>query len=379
MSRVIPPWASGKMDVNKRPLFVCWEMTKACNLSCRHCRARAIKRPLPGELSLEEGKKLIDQMLDFGEPYPAMLFTGGDPLMRPDLMELIAYARDLGIYTAVAASVTDLLTREKMEQMRDLEVGVMSISIDGSDPDTHDNLRGVPGTWKRSMEVLQEANEVGLRIQINSTVMNSNLNQLADLFYLALKHKVAAWEVFFLVRTGRGAALENPTPDEVEDVMKFLVFAAGYGITVRTSEGPQYRRVLRESVNGTLTGGPLYNKLVQRLKELAGNPVREAPRHINSTGDGKGVMFVSYNGEINPSGFLQTNLGKYPEESIVDVYTKNQTFLDLRNPLSLKGKCGRCEYRGFCGGSRSRAQVETGDILESDPLCIYEPGIRAIH
>lgn len=373
MGTVTPPWAFGYRDPEKRPLFVCWEMTKACNLSCRHCRARAIKRALPGELSVEQGKKLIEQILEFGEPYPAILFTGGDPLMRPDLMEQIAHARDLGIYTAVAASVTNILTKETMEQLRDLDVGVMSISIDGADPETHDALRGVPGTWQRSVEVLREANEIGLRIQINSTVMKSNLKQLADLFHMALVNRVAAWEVFFLVRTGRGAALENPTPEEVEDVMKFLVFASGYGVTVRTSEGPQFRRVLRESMNGQLTGGTLYEFLVGRLRKLAGQSTREAPKRLNSTGDGKGVMFVSYNGEISPSGFLQANLGKYPEESIVDVYRTNSTFVELRDPLKLRGKCSRCEYRGYCGGSRSRAFVETGSFMESDPLCIYEP------
>lgn len=377
MGRVTPPWAFGYKEPDKRPLFVCWEMTKACNLSCRHCRARAIKRALPGELSLDDGKRLIDQILDFGEPYPAILFTGGDPLMRKDLLEHIAHARDLGIYTAVAASVTDLLTIDTMKQFRDLDVGVMSISIDGADPETHDSLRGVPGTWKRSVEVLREAAEVGLRIQINSTVMKSNLTQLADLFHLALKNHVAAWEVFFLVRTGRGAALENPNPEEVEDVMKFLVLASGYGIPVRTSEGPQYRRVLREYAGGRLEGGPLYNMLAERLRELAGEPTKEAPKHLNSTGDGKGVMFVSYNGEISPSGFLQANLGKFPDESIVEVYRKNSTFSDLRDPLKLRGKCGRCEYKGFCGGSRSRAFVETGNFMESDPLCIYEPAERA--
>ena len=186
MGTLTPPWAFGYKDPDKRPLFVCWEMTKACNLSCRHCRARAIKRALPGELSVEQGKKLIEQILEFGEPYPAILFTGGDPLMRPDLMEQIAHARDLGIYTAVAASVTNLLNKETMEQFRDLDVGVMSISIDGADPETHDALRGVPGTWQRSVEVLREANEIGLRIQINSTVMKSNLKQLADLFHRRL-------------------------------------------------------------------------------------------------------------------------------------------------------------------------------------------------
>lgn len=373
MSRITPPWATGKMEVNKRPLFVCWELTKACDLSCRHCRAKAIKRSLPGELTYEEGIRLIDQIPEFGEPYPAILFTGGDPMKRPDLMQLIAYARDLGIYTAVAASVTDLLTREKMEQLRDLDVGVMSISIDGADPTTHDSLRGVPGTWRKSIEVLETAKDIGLRVQVNSTVMNSNLEQLADLFEIAFRNGAAAWEVFFLVRTGRGAALENPTPEEVEDVMKFLVYAAGYGIPVRTSEGPQYRRILKESLNGELKGGPLYELLVSRLTAMEGPPKHPVPKHLNSTGDGKGVMLVSYKGEITPSGFLQTNLGKFPEESIVDVYRENGTFMNLRNPLLLKGKCHRCEYRGLCGGSRSRAFVETGDPMESDPLCLYEP------
>lgn len=373
MNVMVPPWSKGKMDLSARPLFVCWEVTKACKLACRHCRAKAIRTPLPGELDHEAGMKLIDQIMEFGEPYPALLFTGGDPLMRSDLPELIAHARDLGIYTAVAASVTDLLDRSMIEQLKELGVGVVSISLDGSTPETHDGLRGVKGTWKRSIDVLDIAKEVGLKVQINTTVMKSNLHQLPDLFDIALRHNSAAWEVFFLVRTGRGAFLENPLPEEIEEVMQFLTVAARYGIPVRTSEGAHFRRIIKQESAGAHPTGTLYRTLVNRLEELDGKPRTESKTRTTATGDGKGVILVGYNGDINPSGFLPLSLGKFPEENMVDVYRKSPAIIDLRNPEKLKGKCGRCEYRQICGGSRSRAFAEFEDPLEEDPLCIYQP------
>lgn len=376
MSNVTAPWKSKVLELDKRPLFVCWEVTKACKLSCRHCRAKAIRSPLPGELDQKQGMALIDQITEFGEPYPAMLFTGGDPLMRPDIIDLIAHAKDLGIYTAVAASVTDMLNQEIMAEMKDLDVGVMSISLDGSIAETHDKLRGVPGTWERSIEVLEMAHKIGLRTQINSTVMRSNLDQLADLFDIALKYHAAAWEVFFLVRTGRGVLLENPGPEEIEDVMRFLSVAARYGLPVRTSEGPHFRRVIRQDLSSGDPGGPLYEKLTKRLEELHGRPTQKPLVGNGGTGDGRGVMMVTYDGDITPSGFLPLALGKFPVDNIVDVYRNNSTFRDLRDPSRLKGKCGDCDYREICGGSRSRAYVELGDELQSDPLCAYQPVIN---
>lgn len=373
MKKIMPPWASEGIELSDKPLFVCWEVTKACKLSCRHCRAKAIRRSLPGELSHEQGLALIDQITGFGEPYPALLFTGGDPLMRPDIIDLISHARDLGIYTAVAASVTDLLNEEIVSEFRDLGVGVMSISLDGSTPETHDGIRRVPGTWEKSLEILQTANKIGLRAQINTTVMRSNIDQLADIFDIALRYNVAAWEVFFLVRTGRGVLLENPYPEEIEEVMRFLSVAAEYGLPVRSSEGPHFRRVIRQNNLDAGDGGPLFRKLRDRLEELRGKPTHKAIIGNGGTGDGRGVMMVTHNGEITPSGFLPIPLGVFPEDSIVDVYRDNSTFRDLRDPTKLKGKCGTCEYREICGGSRSRAYVELGDALESDPLCIYEP------
>lgn len=364
------------MDFSARPLFVCWEVTKACQLSCRHCRAKAIRNALPGELSHEQGISLIDQILEFGEPYPAVLFTGGDPLMRPDLLELIAHARDQGIYTAVAASVTNLLDEQMITDLRDLDVGVMSISLDGATPETHDGIRGIPGTWSKSIDVLRSADRIGLKTQMNTTVMKSNLTQLADIFDIAVRNKAVAWEVFFLVRTGRGVLLENPEPELSEEVMQFLSVAANYGVPVRTSEGAHFRRVISQKAAGKVPDGKLYGELISRLEELDGKPTHSTLTRTTATGDGKGVMLVTYNGEIHPSGFLPVKLGKFPEDSIVDVYRNNQLFQELRDPSKLKGKCGNCEYRNICGGSRSRAYAEYNDPLEADPLCIYVPNHR---
>ena len=237
-----PPWTKN-VDFSTKPIFVCWETTKACLLSCRHCRAGAIRNSLPGELDTETGMRLIDQLLEFGEPYPALLLTGGDPLMRPDVFDLVRHAKARGIYTAVAASVTPLLTREKIERMGELGVEIVSVSMDGASAEIHDKIRDIPGTWRATLDAIEMAKTYGMRLQVNTTVMRSNLKDLADIFHLARERGAVAWEVFFLIRTGRGSSLENPEPGECEQVAHFLYDATRYGIPVRTSEGPHFRRI----------------------------------------------------------------------------------------------------------------------------------------
>ena len=368
-----PPWATVS-DLSERPIFVCWETTKACLLACRHCRAKAIKKSLPGELTYEEGIALIDQLFDFGEPYTALLFTGGDPLMRPDIFDLIGYAKQRGIYTAVAASVTPKLNEESITRLKDLGVDIMSVSLDGASPANHDRLRGVSGTWSETLRALQMARAVGLRVQVNTTVMRSNLNELADIFHLAKENGAVAWEVFFLIRTGRGALLENPEPKECEDVAHFLFDAACYGMPVRTAEGPHYRRVrIQRLKQGSVIAGALYARLAARLRELDGEPTGPPSSRLVATGDGKGILFVSHDGEVHPSGFLPQRLGKVPAESMHHIYKSNPLLIALRDPSKLKGRCGTCEYRTICGGSRSRAFAEFQDPLEEDPACTYAP------
>jgi len=367
-----------RTDLSVAPVFVCWETTKACLLACRHCRARAINRALPDELTHEESMKVIDQLTEFGEPYPALLLTGGDPLMRHDFFDLIEYAKGKGIYVAVAASVTPKLTDELICRMKDFGVDIMSLSLDGAIPGTHDRLRGVKGTWQDTIRKLQLATEVGLRTQLNTTVMRSNVGELADIFHVAKLNGAVAWEVFFLVRTGRGASLESLDAQECEQVMHFLFDAAHYDLPVRTAEGPQFRRVRAEREAGNdYPSGTLYSQLATRLRRLEGEPTSQASLKSTPTRDGRGIMFVAYNGEVFPSGFLPISTGKVPGDRLSSVYRSSPLFVALRDSTNLKGRCRVCHYRESCGGSRSRAFAEFGDPLEEDPACAYAPEVEA--
>jgi radical SAM protein len=363
-----------RKDLSEAPIFVCWETTKACLLACRHCRAKAIRKPLPGELSREQGMKLIDQLVEFGEPYPALLLTGGDPLMRADFFDLIEHAKGLGIYVAVAASVTPKLNAAMISRMKEFDVDIISVSLDGASPTTHDRLRGIPGTWRETIRALQLAKQSGLRAQINTTVMRSNINELPEIFHIARDNGAVAWEVFFLIRTGRGASLESLEPSECEEVMHFLFDAAHYGVPVRTAEGPHFRRVRLQRQNGHgAPNGETYQRLAARLRTLEGEPTSLPSVKSTPTRDGKGIIFVAHDGEVYPSGFLPVNTGKLPEDTLSSIYRSNSLFLALRDPSRLKGRCGRCEYREICGGSRSRAYAESGDLFEEDPACPYVP------
>jgi radical SAM protein len=318
--------------------------------------------------------KLIDQLLEFGEPYPALLLTGGDPLMRSDFFDLVKHAKQQGLYVAVAASVTSKLNRHSIKEMQSLGVDIMSVSLDGMSPKTHDRLRGIPGTWQATIDALQIARESGLRAQVNTTVMRSNIGELADIFHIARENGSVAWEVFFLIRTGRGASLESLEPAECEEVMNFLYDVSQYGIPVRTAEGPSFRRVrAQRQNNGHWPAGPIYEHLVAKLRLLEGEPNGQRTFKLTQTGDGKGIMFVGYDGEVYPSGFLPVYSGRVPDTSLSSVYRSNELFIKLRNPTNLKGRCGRCEYRMTCGGSRSRAFAELGDPFQEDPACPYSP------
>ena len=372
-----PPWTT-RTDYSEAPIFVCWETTKACLLACRHCRAKAIRGRQSGELTTTQALTLIDQLLEFGEPYPALLFTGGDPLERSDFFELIQYAKSKGIYVAVAASVTPRLNETSVLRMRDLGVDIMSVSLDGALPETHDRLRGIGGTWKTTIDVLRMSRELGLRTQVNTTVMRSNINELADIFHLTKGNGAVAWEVFFLIRTGRGASLEMLGASECEEVMNFLYDAALYGIPVRTAEGPSFRRVRMQREAGLEPSGKIYHELTSRLRILDGDPGLAPTFKSSHTADGRGILFVGHQGEVYPSGFLPVDCGRVPRDNLPKIYRSHSFFRALRDPASLKGRCGSCEYKSVCGGSRSRAFAEMNDSFEEDPICPYVPADYAL-
>ncbi len=298
--------------------------------------------------------------------------------MRPDVFDLLRHATRQGIYTAVAASVTPLLTRDKLDLMREIGVEIVSVSLDGASAEIHDKIRDIPGTWSATLQAIETAKSCGMRLQVNTTVMRSNLRDLADIFHLARERGAVAWEVFFLIRTGRGSSLENPEPWECEEVAHFLCDATRYGIPVRTSEGPHFRRVyLQRQKSDGAPPGELYGHLADRLRDLEGEPANPPSLRLNATGDGKGILFIGHDGEVYPSGFLPLSLGNVKEGNLKSIYTTHPLLVRMRNPANLRGRCGVCDYKVICGGSRSRAYAEFQDPCQEDPACPYIPAAES--
>ncbi|MDJ0274409.1 MAG: TIGR04053 family radical SAM/SPASM domain-containing protein [Nitrososphaerota archaeon] len=357
----------------RSPLLVFWETTKACPLACRHCRAMAIPNPLPGELTTEEGFRLIEEVASFGDPKPLLVLTGGDPLQRRDLFDLIEKANELSVPVAVSPAVSPHLTREVMRRLKASGVKMMSVSLDGAGPETHDYMRMVNGSFESTVKAIREALEEGLRVQVNTVVWRRNVLELPRIARLLRRLGVTVWEVFFLVVTGRAVAELDIRPWEYEVVMRFLLEVSRRGLQVRTVEAPFFRRVkLGSWVRPVGEGEALLDRLQAELNELLGPPVQEADSAFIPTRDGNGVIFVAYNGDVYPSGFLPVRLGNVKTQSIVGIYREHPLLLAMREGR-FKGRCGLCEYRLVCGGSRARAFSFTGDPLESDPSCVYDP------
>jgi radical SAM protein len=365
---------------DEKPLLVFWETTKACMLACKHCRASAILKPLPGELSTDEGKKLIDDIAEFGKPSPILVFTGGDPLMRKDIWELVDYALSKGIRVALAPAVTELLEKS-LDIIADKKLSV-SISLDGSKPEIHDNIRGIKGHFQKTINILKLMIKKGIRVQVNTAVMRDNAEDLADIAKLLADIGIKTWEVFYLIPVGRAQKELDLTPQEWEDVSNFLFDVSKYGIVVRTTEGPMFRRIalmrlLLESMGidyrKVMKLGPLYEKLERRLRELLGGPRTKPMVSTVGTRDGKGIIFVAYDGTVYPSGFMPYPLGNIRSKSLVEIYREHPVLRKIR-AAEFKGRCGVCEFRDICGGSRARAYVLKADPLGEDPACPYEPG-----
>jgi radical SAM protein len=373
-TRHVPDAAERRMpDFAERPMLVFWETTRACLLACRHCRASASPDPLPGELSEAEGYALIDQVAGFGRPYPILVLTGGDCLMRPDVFELAAYASKLGISVCLSPSVTPMLTPELIRMIAGSGIRAVSISLDGALPETHESVRGIPGHFAATTRAIRDFADAGITVQVNTTVMRANAAELADIAALTVASGARIWEVFFLVQVGRGTAEGQLEPAEHEEVCHFLYDAAHYGVVVRTVEAPFFRRVAVSRRGGASPpSGALYTMLTSRLGRLLGPPVARPSAHTAPTRDGKGILFVAYDGEIYPAGFLPIGLGNVRDHPLRTIYTSSPLLRSIR-AAQFTGRCGRCEYADLCGGSRARAFAMTGDPLGEDPACAYEP------
>jgi radical SAM protein len=362
-----------RVDYAQRPMLVFWETTRACGLACAHCRASATVEALPGELTPDEGMALVDAVAEFGRPYPILVLTGGDCLLRKDLWDLVERSTRLGIPTALSPSVTPELTDEVIARIATSGIKAVSISLDGAHPATHDGVRGIPGLFERTLDVIRDLVDAGLTVQVNTTVMRANVDELAEVATLMARLGVHIWEVFFLVHVGRGVDAGALTPDEHEDVCHLLWDASHYGYVVRTVEAPFFRRVVAQRREGApAPETELYTRLAAELRERAGEPTHTPSAHTAATRDGKGILFVSHDGQTYPAGFLPMELGSVREHSLAELYRDHPVLRRIRS-AEFGGRCGRCEYQDLCGGSRARAYAAFGDPLAEDPACSYQP------
>ncbi len=364
------------VSLNEKPLIVFLELTKACPLYCIYCRANAMPNPPPGELKTEEAFKVVEEVAEFGDPKPLLVLTGGDPLCRNDVFEILDYAKSLGVPTALAPAPSRRLLDNTVLKEIAKRVKSVSIGIDGL-RETNNLIRRSGeniDVFQASIYAVRRLIEMGVKVQVNTAIMRLNIHDLPSLARLLLELGVKAWEVFLLVRVGRGFQVEALTREECEDLVNFLYEVARYGLIVRTVEAPFYRRVMIQRSSGiSYRGGPLYERLTAKLRELLGEPRLEKvePRFM-PTMDGRGIIFVSSEGWIQPSGFLPIKLGNVRRDSLIRVY-KEHPILRLIREGGLRGRCGICEYKGICGGSRARAYTEFFDVLAPDPACTYVP------
>jgi len=354
------PSMDGRLVFDRRPVLVYWELTQACDLACKHCRAEAIPQRHPLELSTGEAKRLLRELRAFGDPPPHLVMTGGDVMHRPDLFELIDFAVGLGLPVSVAPSGTNRLTPAVIREFKALGIQSMSLSLDGSTAEKHDEFRGVPGCFAWTLSAARAVREVDIPLQVNTLVTAETLDDLPQIYELMGELDIARWSLFFLVQVGRGRTLRQITPAQAERLFHQLYeWVKEAPFAIKTTEAMHFRRVAyrRMQMEG------LSPSEIQKTSIGRGFGIR----------DGNGIMFISHLGEVYPSGFLPLSAGDVRKASPVEIYQDSGLFRRLREPQNFKGKCGRCEFNGICGGSRARAYAATGDPLESDPLCAYQP------
>jgi AdoMet-dependent heme synthase len=369
--------ARGGLNFDETPFLAIWEVTQSCDLACKHCRAAAQPIPHPEQLTTAEGKQLIDQIASM--QVPIFIFTGGDPLKRPDLYELIRYGADKGVKIAVTPSATPLLTRDAIFKMKEAGVVRLGISLDGSSPEIHDVFRGLPGAWARTIQAVEWAGEAGIPIQVHTTISRHNAHDLDALCALFEKLAIVMWNVFFLVPVGRGQLGDLLSGEEFEEVFgKIYELSHRVSFQIKTTEAMHYRRYLLQHNLEERKMGHGHPHAPAAAEYEPGAPQADAQsrnhgwatRRVN---DGKGFMFISHMGNVYPSGFLPIHAGNIRETPLGDIYRNAPIFKALRDTSRLEGKCGACEYKEICGGSRARAYALTGDPLAQEPCCIYQP------
>lgn len=345
------------------PRLIFWELTSACNLKCIHCRACPVDERTPDELTTDEGKLLIDQIASFAKP--VLVLSGGEPLVRPDVFEIAAHASGSGLRVALATNGT-LVTPDTARKAKESGVQRVSISIDGPDAGSHDGFRRIPGAFQNAWRGAENFKAAGMPFQINTTVAKHNVNSLPEILDLAIKHGAAALHLFLLVPAGCGKEIvddEMISPDEYERVLNWLYDRSkDVKIGLKATCAPHYFRVMRQRAHaeGTKIAAETHGFEAMTKGCLAGSA----------------VCFVSRTGEVYPCGYLPVSAGNIRKQHIKEIWDTAEVFQTLRDEDNLHGKCGHCEYRRVCMGCRARAYGSTGDYLDHEPYCVYEPHSR---
>ncbi len=333
------------MDKEHFPLrMVAWELTRRCNLACIHCRARAGAEPSDDELSTRECRRVLDDIASFSRP--TIILTGGEPLLRPDIDELVLYGASLGLRLVMAVNGT-LLDANRARNLKTGGIVRLSMSLDGKDSASHDSFRGVPGAFDAVMRAAHTCRDVGLPFQINTTVTRLNVADLAAIYDLVRNMSAAAWHIFLLVPVGRAEGLkgEELNAAAYENVLHWL-----------------YDREEENLIEMKVTCAPHYYRIV---KEKGGTP--------KSAGclAGKSFLFISHTGIAQPCGYLEWPCGDVRKEAVRKVWEDSPQFAGIRDLRNYKGKCGQCRYLRICGGCRARAKELKGDLFEAEPYCSY--------
>lgn len=372
------------IDFNVRPFVVIWENTRACDLACVHCRAAAQSKRSQYELTTEQGFALIDEIAEI-QP-KVFVLTGGDPLKRDDTYALIKHARERGLEPSLTPSATQLLTEDAVTKMKQHGLGRMAVSLDASCAELHDTFRRVDGSFDITLRAIRQAARENIPVQVNTTVTRRTIEDLPRMVTLLEDLGISMWSVFFVVPTGRAKVSDFVSVEEVEELFGFLYDTSKrVSFAIRTTEAMHYRRYMLQrmmSENGIPMQVDPATGLIDASTLFVGRPmlgvkaqpnaVSRAPRGVN---EGKGFVFISHIGDVYPSGFLPLKAGNVKQQSLAEIYEKNPLFMSLRDSSNLKGKCGRCEFRDLCGGSRARAWATTGDLFASDPFCAYQPAM----
>lgn len=356
-------------DCDPHPI-VQWELTRLCDQHCRGCPSGASEAVDPNELSTYEAYKTIDQIA--GLRPRELIITGGNPLERGDVYQIIDYARRRGLDPSLVLTATHELTFDVLARLEANGLTRAVFAIDGSTASIHKSVHQVADTFAPALRAIRWAEQAGLRIEVNTLVLRNNIADLGAIATLLRSFRISRWNVHFLVPTGGSRELAMPTAEEVEHVFELLEEIRGRErFALRTVEAPHYRRFrLQRMLQSRLASDDIaWGDFTGYVSDHDGAP----DVHESALDGARGYVYISHAGDVRPSEFAPQSAGNLRYRDVGLIYRGSDLFVALRTPENLHGKCGHCEFRILCGGSRARAYAMTGDLFGADPLCIYEP------